>query len=84
MKKLVLLFLGVSLLASCADKDAALYPVKGYVTPESGQVRLSTLFKQTRLIPLETNDSSLIGGRMGNKVVQRDSMFSNMSTSIRC
>ncbi|OUN80019.1 hypothetical protein B5G04_10750 [Bacteroides sp. An51A] len=63
--------------ASCSRSPQpmeALYPVQGYTDLSQEKVKLSSLFAEYRLIPLETNDSSLIGGR-GNKVLQRDSSF---------
>lgn len=77
MKKNILFFLTVLLLFSCVNdskEEPPLYPVNNYTALENEQVKFSTLFKEARIIPLETNEFSLIGGR-GNKVLQRDSLF---------
>lgn len=77
MKKFVLSLAFLFLLFSCVNEpkgDLPLYPVNNYTVSENRQVKLSSIFKEVRMVPLETNASSLIGGR-GNKVLQRDSLF---------
>lgn len=77
MNKLNLLGILMMLLASCSTDhqlEKPLFNMKECTTPEKGEIKLSNLFKRYRLVPLETNDSSLIGGR-GNKVIQRNSFF---------
>lgn len=66
------------LLSACTSNrkyaENALFPSGDYMLVSHEKVKLSSLFSQHRLIPLETNDSSLIGGR-GNKIIKRDSCF---------
>lgn len=64
-------------LFSCSEhvkQPEAIFQHEGCMELQREAVKLSSVFPDCRLIPLETNDSSLIGG-VGNKVVQRDSMF---------
>ncbi len=84
MKKLLLLCMSLTLLFSCSQKltqEDALFNVKGYTAYHKGKVNLSSLFPKHRIIPLETNDSSLIEGR-GNKVIQQDSLIYIQSKNV--
>ena len=66
------------LLSACTSNEGCteepLFPLGDYMSVASEKVELSSIFPHYRLIPLETNDASLIGGR-GNKIIKRDSCF---------
>ena len=84
MKNLLLLCMSLTLLFSCSQRptqEDALFNVKGYTVYHKGKVNLSSLFPKHRIIPLETNDSSLIEGR-GNKVIQQDSLIYIQSKNV--
>ena len=80
MNKLVTCcFISMAILLSACTSNGkyskdALFPSGDYMSVSHKKVKLSSIFPQHRLIPLETNDASLIGGR-GNKVIKRDSCF---------
>lgn len=75
------------LIISCSENnqhDSCIFHVNEYLIPNSNKVKLSGLFSNYRIIPLETNDASLIGGR-GNKVIQRDSLlYIHSGNSVLC
>lgn len=77
MNKLVVLYIGLIFLFACSNEQQlgkTVFEVTDDVKVHEGKVTLSALFPEWRLISLETNDSSLIGGR-ANKVVQRGSNY---------
>lgn len=87
MIKLIFYCLILFLTISCSENkqhDDCIFPVNEYLVPKGGKVKLSELFSRYRIIPLETNDSSLIGGR-GNKIIQRDSLlYVHSGNSVLC
>lgn len=72
---MTILILGL-ILISCKEKqeklnEAPILKIKELLSPKS-KIKLSEIFRNYHLIPLETNDSCLIGGR-GNKIVKHNS-----------
>ena len=85
MKRIFYLIWGIIALGLCHSckvnkgEETALFSGVDMETQSVGQgTALSSVFKSHQLIPLETNDSSLIGGR-GNKILKHRSRFYVMS-----
>lgn len=76
MKQLMIAAIGVVLLASCAktnqDSNSALLPDMTLGEFVKSETPLSEIFEEYTVIPLETTDESLVGGRF-NKVIKKDS-----------
>ena len=77
MKNLLIIFIVSFVMTSCVESynnEKPLFNVNGYLDAKSGNIKLSDIFTNFRIVPLETNNYSIIGGR-GNKIIQRDSLF---------
>lgn len=78
--KIVLAYLVCASFTSCGNKgdksldEKALYPEITLDHEQKQPVKLSDIFSDFKLIELETNDNSLLGGD-GRKIIKQDSLF---------
>ncbi|MDE6240557.1 MAG: 6-bladed beta-propeller, partial [Muribaculaceae bacterium] len=78
--RILLITLVVGIMVACGSENntlqnlTVLYPQINLEYQQERPVQLSKLFSKFRLIELETNDNSLIGGE-GRKIIKQDSLF---------
>ena len=78
--RILLITLVVGIMVACWSENntlqnlTVLYPQINLEYQQERPVQLSKLFSKFRLIELETNDNSLIGGE-GRKIIKQDSLF---------
>lgn len=78
MRHPIICLIFITMLSACRNSGESapdtLFPQSLLDAESDGSVSLSDLFVEYNIIPLETSDKSLIGGR-SNKILKRDSHF---------